>query len=78
MIVQNLETDSVEYEVQTKVTIDAALRRRIVEEARLEAARSGADAQVRCESESGYSLTLKGKPMTIAYKPYGLNSASGG
>ncbi|MDA0205706.1 MAG: hypothetical protein O3A53_15880 [Acidobacteria bacterium] len=78
VIVQTLETDSVEYEVQTRVKIDVALRRRIVEEAQLEAARSGADAQVRYESESGYSLTLKGKPMTIAYKPYRLNSASGG
>jgi hypothetical protein len=78
VIVQTLETDSVEYEVQARVAIDGTLRRQIVEEAQLEAARTGAEAQVRYESESSYSLTLKGKPMTIAYKPYRLNSASGG
>ena len=78
VIVQTLETDSVEYEVHTKAVIDVALRRRIEEEAELEAARSGAEAQVRHESESGYSLALKGKPMTIAYKPFRLNSVEGG
>lgn len=73
VIVQTLETDSVEYEVQTRVAIDATLRRQITEEAELEATRSGAEAQVRYGSESSYALTLKGKPMTIAYKPYRLN-----
>jgi hypothetical protein len=78
VIVQTLQTDSVEYQVQSRVAIDASLRRRIVEEAQLEATLSGAEATVSYESESGYSLTLKGKPMTIAYKPYRLNSARGG
>ncbi len=78
VIVQTLETDSVEYAVQTKAEIGAALRRQILEEAQVEAAASGAEAQVRYESESTYSLTLKGKPMTIAYKPYRLNRPSGG
>lgn len=78
VIVQTLETDSVEYEVQTKTAIDGALRLRIEEEAQGEATRSGAEAQVRYGSEAGYSLTLKGKPMTIAYKPYRLNPPNGG
>jgi hypothetical protein len=78
VIVQTLETDSVEYAVQTKTAIDGALRVRIEEEARGQAARSGAKAQVRYESEAGYSLTLQGKPMTIAYKPFRLNPPSGG
>ena len=73
VIVQTLETDSVEYEVQTRTALDGTIRRRIEEEAELEAARSGAEAQVRYESESGYSLTFKGKTMTVAYKPYRLN-----
>jgi hypothetical protein len=76
VIVQTLETDSVEYEVQTKAAIGGALRQRIVDEAEVEAARSGAEAHVRYESETSYSLTLKGKPMTIAYKPYRLISPS--
>jgi hypothetical protein len=78
VIVQTLETDSVEYEVQTKAAIDGALRLRIEEEARMEAALSGAEAQVRYGSEAGYSLTFQGKPMTIAYKPYRLNAPGGG
>jgi hypothetical protein len=76
VIVQTLETDSVEYEVQTKTAIDGALR--IEEEAQGQAARSGAGAEVRYGSEAGYSLTLLGKPMTIAYKPFRLNPPSGG
>jgi hypothetical protein len=77
VIVQTLETDSVEYEVRAKAAIDGALRLRIVEEAEREAARSGAQAQVRNGSEASYSLTLQGKPMTIAYKPYRLKAPGG-
>lgn len=77
VIVQTLETDSVEYEVQTKTAVDGALRMRIEEEVRGQAARSGTAAEVRYGSEAGYSLTLQGKPMAIAYKPFRLNPPSG-
>lgn len=77
VIVQTLETDSVEYEVQTKTAIDGTLRGQIEQEAQGQAALSGAKAEVRCGSQAGYSLTLRGKPMTIAYKPFRLDPPTG-
>lgn len=77
VIVQTLETDSVEYEVQTKAAIDGALRSRIEQEAQGQAALSGAEAEVRFGSEAGYSLVLQGQPMTIAFKPFRLDPPSG-
>lgn len=76
VIVQTLETDSVEYEVQTKAAIDAALRSRIEREAQDQAEISGAKTQVSFGSEAGYSLVLQGQPMTIAYKPFRLDPPS--
>ena len=74
LIVQTLKTDSIEYRVETKTELDMAIRQRIAEAATVESSGSNAEAQVRYHSEHEYSLVLQGKTMTVAYKPYQLQT----
>lgn len=69
VIVQTLETDSIEYRVESRSDLDGDVRRQIAE---VTAETPGAEAVVQYHSEREYSLILQGRTMTVAYKPYRL------
>jgi hypothetical protein len=69
VIVQTLETDSVEYRVESRSDLDVTVRRQIAD---VTAETPGGEAAVEYHSEREYSLTLQGRMMTVAYKPYRL------
>lgn len=72
VIVQTMETDSIEYLVESKTQLDAAAQESIFAEVEREASETTAEWQVRYESAKTYSLVVKGQAMTVAYKPYRL------
>lgn len=69
VIVQTLETDSIEYRVETRSDLDAAVRRQFGD---VSTETTGGEATVEYHSEREFSLTLYGRMMTVAYKPYRL------
>ena len=71
VIVQTLETDSIEYRVEARTDLDAAVRRQIAD---VSSSAPSGEATVEYHSEREYSLTLRGRMMTVAYKPYRLRT----
>jgi hypothetical protein len=72
VIVQTLETDAIEYRVETKTAIDTAIRRALAEATEGKIATTSGNVEVQYHSEREYSLVLQGRMMTVAYKPYRL------
>ena len=70
LIVQTLQTDSIKYAVDTKTILSAGAKLQIDEAVAEAATIAGFQAKVKYEASRQYSIVVKGKLMTVAYKRY--------
>ena len=70
LIVQTLQTDSIKYAVDTKTILSAGAKLQIDEAVAETATIAGFQAKVKYEASRQYSIVVKGKLMTVAYKRY--------
>jgi hypothetical protein len=70
LIVQVLQTDSIEYvvEVKKKLSVDAKLE--LDETVKKASTLGDFEVKVAYESDKKYSLVVKGKPMSVGYKRF--------